>query len=444
MGWVGMSRGENRPMKNITFKNKRTAYIVAGAVVLTLAGAFVALNLTGGEKKIERRLERLYGLDDPQFRHDLGALLGPPFIEGNRHRALLNGDEIFPPMLAAIRAASTSITFETYIYWSGAIGSEFAQALAERARHGVKVHVLIDWIGSAKMDDSLLQEMTAAGVQIRKFHPPHWSHLARLNNRTHRKLLVVDGRVAFTGGVGIAPQWTGHAQDPDHWRDTHFQVEGPVVAQMQAVFLDNWIKVSGEVLHGPAYFPALVPVGHAASQMFSSSPTGGSESMQLMYLLAITSASRSIDLSASYFVPDALAVRALTDAMKRGVKLRIVVPGEHIDSDTVRSASRATWGPLLEAGAVIAEYAPTMYHCKVMIVDGLLVSVGSTNFDNRSFRINDEATLNVLDAEFARQQTVVFENDLGRSRPISLAQWRARPWREKLGERLASLLGSQL
>ncbi|MGK2897805.1 MAG: phospholipase D-like domain-containing protein [Burkholderiaceae bacterium] len=423
---------------------KRSVLIAAAAVALTLLGVFAAVNLTGGEKKIERRLERLYGIDDPQFRHDLGVLLGPPFLEGNRHQALLNGDEIFPAMLREIRNARTSINFETYIYWSGDIGEEFAAALAERARHGVKVHVLLDWLGSAKMDDALLQRMQAAGVQIRRFHAPHWSHLARLNNRTHRKLLVVDGRAAFTGGVGIAPQWSGHAQDPDHWRDTHFQVEGPVVAQMQAVFLDNWIKVSGEVLHGPDYFPALDLVGKGAAQMFSSSPTGGSESMQLMYLLAITSASRSIDLSASYFVPDALAVRALVEAMKRGVKVRIVVPGEHIDSDTVRSASRATWGPLLEAGAVIAEYAPTMYHCKVMIVDGLLVSVGSTNFDNRSFRLNDEATLNVLDPEFARLQTAVFEADLGRSRPIGLAQWQARPWHEKLGERVASILDSQL
>ncbi|CAN5774591.1 phospholipase D-like domain-containing protein [soil metagenome] len=430
-------------MKTFTVK-RRTAYLIAGAVLLTLAAVFLALNLSGGEKKVEHRLDRLYSLDDPQFRHDLGVLLGPPFIEGNRQRALINGDEIFPAMLAAIRAAQKSITFETYIYWSGDVGREFAVALAERAQHGVKVHVLLDWVGSAKMDDSLQQQMSAAGVQIHKFHPPHWSHLARLNNRTHRKLLVVDGRVAFTGGVGIAQEWTGHAEDADHWRDSHFQVEGPVVAQIQAVFLDNWIKVSGEVLHGPDYFPALEKVGTSASQMFSSSPTGGSESMQLMYLLAITSASRSIDLSASYFVPDAMAVRALVEAMKRGVKLRIVVPGEHIDSDTVRSASRATWGPLLEAGAVIAEYAPTMYHCKVMIVDGLLVSVGSTNFDNRSFRLNDEASLNVLDADFARQQTAFFEADLGKSRPISLAQWRERPWRERLGERIASLLGSQL
>ena len=178
--------------------------------------------------------------------------------------------------------------------------------------------------------------------------------------------------------------------------------------------------------------------------MFSSSPTGGSESMQLMYLLAITAASHSIDLSASYFVPDELVQRALADAMKRGVKLRIVVPGEHIDSETVRSASRATWGPLLASGAVIAEYKPTMFHCKVMVVDNLLVSVGSTNFDNRSFRLNDEATLNILDAAFAKEQTTVFEEDLSRSRPISFAEWSERPWNEKLGERLASLFGSQL
>lgn len=422
----------------------RTALLVAGAVILTLICVLIAVNFTSGEKKIERRIERLYSLEDPRFRHELGALLGPPFVGGNRHMVLRNGDEIFPAMLTAIRSARTSITFETYIYWSGDIGREFAEALTERARHGVKVHVLLDWIGSAKMDTQLIDGMVAAGVQIEKFHPPHWSHLGRLNNRTHRKLLVVDGQVAFTGGVGVAPQWTGHAQDPDHWRDTHFQVEGPVVAQMQAVFLDNWIKVTGDVLHGPDYFPDLAPVGNALAQMFSSSPSGGSESMQLMYLFAITSASRSIDLSASYFVPDELTLRALVEAMKRGVKLRIIVPGEHIDSETVRSASRARWGLLLASGAVIAEYQPTMFHCKVMVVDGLLVSVGSTNFDNRSFRLNDEATLNIIDADFAKTQTAIFEADLNRSRQITYTEWRARPLREKIAERLAALFGSQL
>ena len=414
------------------------------AVIATLAVVLLVVNLMSGEKKIERHIERLYTIDDPRFGEELGVLLGPPFMAGNRARALQNGDQIFPAMLAAIRSAKTSITFETYIYWSGEIGAEFAAALAERAQQGVKVHVLLDWVGSAKAERSLIDRMVGAGVQLHRFHPPHWSHLGRMNNRTHRKLLVADGRIAFTGGVGIAPAWTGHAQDPAHWRDAHFEVEGPVVAQMQAVFIDNWIKVSGEVLHGPAYFPALKPAGKAWAQIFSSSPSGGSESMQLMYLMSITAASRSIDLSAAYFVPDELTSAALVAAMKRGVKLRIVVPGEHIDSDLVRNASRSRWGPLLEAGAVIAEYAPTMYHCKVLIVDDLLVSVGSTNFDNRSFRLNDEATLNILDAPFAAQQTATFEADLAVSKPLTHAQWQARPWTEKLREQLASLVGAQL
>ena len=423
---------------------RKPLWIVAGTVAVTVTAVLLALNLSSGEKKIERRIERLYALDDPRFANELGVLLGPAFLPDNRILALHNGDQIFPAMLAAIRSAQTSITFETYIYWSGDIGREFADALAERAKHGVKVHVLLDWVGSAKVEDSLIAEMTAAGVQIRKFHPPHWSNLGRFNNRTHRKLLVVDGHTGFTGGVGIAPQWTGNAQDPEHWRDSHFQVEGPVVAQIQSVFIDNWIKDTGDVLHGPTYFAALAPAGKALAQVFSSSPSGGSESMQLMYLLAITAATRTIDLAAAYFVPDELVSKALVEAMKRGVRLRIVVPGEHIDSETVRSASRARWGPLLAAGAIIAEYVPTMFHCKVMIVDELLVSVGSTNFDNRSFRLNDEATLNILDADFARQQTAVFAADLALSRSLSHAQWQARPWQEKFKERLASLIGAQL
>ncbi len=398
----------------------------------------------GSEKKIQRRLERLYPLEDPLFRHELGVLLGPPLLAGNRVEALHNGDGFFPPMLAAIRGAQRSITFETYIYWSGDIGREFADALSERARAGVKVHVLLDWVGSAKMAGELLDEMREAGVEVRKFHPPNALHLGRMNNRTHRKLLVCDGKVGFTGGAGIAEHWTGAAQDPQHWRDTHFRVHGPVVAQMQSVFLDNWIKATGVVVHGADYFPQLEPAGEHRCQMFSSSPDGGSESMELMYLLGITAASRTIDLAASYFVPDALFTKTLVDALRRGVRVRIVVPGVHIDSKVVRKASRARWGPLLEAGALIAEYQPTMFHCKVLILDGLLVSVGSTNFDNRSFRLNDEATLNVFDEQFAAEQARVFEQDLANARPISFAQWRARPRREKVVERMASLIGSQL
>ncbi len=420
------------------------AVLVAGTAAVTVALVLLVVNFMGGEKKIERRITRVNAIENPLFAHELGAMLGPAMLGGNRVQVLKNGDQIFPPMLKAIRSAQTTITFESYIYWSGDIGKEFADALAERARSGVKVHVLLDWLGSAKMDDSLMKSMLEAGVQIRKFHPPHWSHWGRLNNRTHRKILVTDGRTAFTGGVGIAPLWTGNAQSPEHWRDTHFQVEGPVVAQMQSVFLDNWIKATGDVLHGPSYFPLIAPVGTHLAQMFSSSPTGGSESMQLMYLLAITAATRSIDLSASYFVPDELMLRTLIDAVKRGVKLRIIVPGEHIDSETVRSASRASWGGLLSAGAYIAEYQPTMFHTKVMTVDQVLVSVGSTNFDNRSFRLNDEATLNVMDSAFAAQQTQIFEEDMKLARQITFDQWRNRPLKEKLAERLASLLRSQL
>jgi cardiolipin synthase len=418
--------------------------IVVAAIALTLLAVLIVTNLMTGEKKIERRLARLYPLESEQFAHELGVLLGPPVLDGNRYRVLLNGDEIFPPMLAAIAAAQKTIDFETYIYWSGDIGRAFADALTERARAGVKVHVLLDWVGSLKMSDQLLAEMTDAGVQVRRYHPPSWWELGRLNNRTHRKLLVVDGRLGFTGGVGIAPSWTGHAQDPDHWRDTHFEIEGPVVAQMQAVFLDNWIKVSGEVLHGSDYFPLPSAVGNGRAQMFSSSPTEGSESMELMYLLAITAATRTIDLSAAYFVPDDLTRRALLEAMKRGVRLRVVVPGKHIDSETVRMASRAEWGGLLAAGATIAEYEPTMFHCKVMIVDGLFLSVGSTNFDNRSFRLNDEATLNIFDAAFAAQQTTIFEADLAHAKPMSYAEWVDRPWRERAGEWIAGLLRNQL
>ena len=412
--------------------------LATGALVL------LALNFTAGEKKVQQQLPRLYSTASPDFERALGSLLGPGIVGGNAVTELLNGDQIFPPMLAAIQGAKKSITFETYIYWSGDIGKQFADALSERARAGVRVHVLLDWVGSANMDESYLTEMKEAGVQIEKFHKPHWYNLARLNNRTHRKLLVVDGQVGFTGGVGIAPHWMGNAQDPDHWRDSHYLVRGPVVAQMQATFLDNWLKVTGKVLHGELYFPPIAPAGAQKAQMFSSSPSSGSESMQLMYHLAITAAERSIDLSVAYFVPDELTQKHLMDALARGVRVRFITPGEHTDTDTVKAASRATWGPLLQAGAQIYEYQPTMYHCKVMIVDQLLVSVGSTNFDNRSFRLNDEANLNVYDAAFARRQTEVFEDDLKRSRRVTYEEWLNRPLREKAHEKLTGWLRSQL
>ena len=423
----------------------RSKVLVAlGSIVATLIVTLLVINFSGGEKQINQEIPRLYSIADPQFQRSMGVLLGPQIVEGNKITALLNGDEIFPAMLAAIRGAKETINFETYIYWSGDIGREFADALSERARAGVKVHLLIDWVGSAKMEEKDLEEMRQAGVEVRQYHPLRWYNLGRINNRTHRKLLVVDGKVGFTGGVGIAEQWTGKAQDPEHWRDSHFRAEGPVVAQMQAVLIDNWTKTTGKVLHGAAYFPKLSPVGNSRAQVFSSSPSGGSESMHLMYLLALTAAERNIQISASYFVPDEMTRAALIDARKRGVRVQLILPGKHIDTETVRSSSRGMWGELLQAGVEISEYEPTMYHCKVMIVDDLLVSVGSTNFDDRSFQLNDEANLNIYDADFARAQVAIFERDLKSARRITYEQWLDRPWKDKAWEEIASWLGPLL
>jgi cardiolipin synthase len=271
----------------------------------------------------------------------MSVMLGPTILGGNRVTALQNGDEIFPAMLQAIREAQTSINFETYIYWSGKIGKEFSAALAERARAGVPVNVVIDWVGSIKMEDAMAQEMEAAGVQLQRYRPLHWYNLGRINNRTHRKLLVVDGRIGFTGGVGIADQWLGNAQDAGHWREAHFRLEGPTVAQMQAAFNDNWIKTTGEALSGEIYFPDPAQAGQVDAHLFIASPAGGSASMHLMYLMAIAGAVESIDLAASYFVPDELIERALIEARERGVRVRILLPGKHIDSEVVRLASKA-------------------------------------------------------------------------------------------------------
>jgi cardiolipin synthase len=423
---------------------KRLALLLVGVVAATVLAGVVALNLGGPEKEIERRVGHRFAVGDPQFGREMGVLLGPAILPGNRIEDLQNGDAIFPAMLGAIGAASETITFETYIYWSGRIGREMADSLSAAARRGVAVHVLIDWVGGLKAEDALIDQMRDAGVDVELYRPLRWFDLDRLNNRTHRKLLVVDGRVGFTGGVGIADEWTGDAQDPDHWRDIHFRVEGPVVAQMQAAFLDNWIKTTGEILNGPAYFPPLEPAGPADAHVFVASPAGGSASMHLMYLMAVSAATRSIDLQAAYFVPDDLILSALEAARARGVRVRVIVPGEHIDTDLVRHASKALWGRLLDDGIEIYEYRPTMLHNKLLIVDGGMVSVGSTNFDVRSFELNDEASLNVYDTTFAARMTRVFEADLRQSRRYTRAMWERRPWTDRAKEWLARPFRSQL
>jgi cardiolipin synthase A/B len=417
---------------------------IAVAIVAALVVVIFIVNLRTPDKKIQHQVIHRYGVMDPQFEREMGTLLGPAILPGNQITALQNGDEIFPAMLKAIRGAQHTITFETYIYWSGTTGEQFARALIDRALAGVKVHLMLDWLGSEKIAPQLLTQMKGAGIEVERYHPLRWYSLGKLNNRTHRKVLIVDGKVGFTGGVGIADQWTGHAEDPEHWRDMHFLIEGPVVAQFQAAFLDNWIETTGRVLNGDTYFPKLFPAGEQKMHLFMSSPAGGSESMRLMYLMAITAAQQSIDIEAAYFIPDALMSRELIKARARNVRIRILLPDKHIDSETVRIATKRAWGPLLENGVEIHEYEPTMLHCKMLIFDHYMVSVGSTNFDMRSFELNDEASLNIYDAGFAQRMTAVFEADLKASTPYDYLRWQRRPWMEKMAELVLIPIKSQL
>lgn len=429
---------------SLTGSRKSMLWVIGITVLATSLMLVLLQNFKTPEKVLERKVEHHYAVSDPQFRREMSLLLGPAIVGGNKVIALQNGNEIFPAMLLAIRSAQTSITFETYIYWSGEIGEKFTQALSERARAGVPVSVIIDWVGSTKMEQSQLDSMQAAGVQLHRYRPLHWYNIGRMNNRTHRKLLVVDGRIGFTGGVGIADQWTGGGGDPEHWRDTHFRIEGPVVAQLQAAFNDNWIKTTGQMLNGPSYFPALQKEGEMGAHLFIASPAGGSESMHLMYLLAIAAAGETIDLAASYFVPDKLLIEALIAARGRDVRVRILLPGPHIDALAVKIASKADWGALLHAGVEIHVYQPTMLHTKLLVIDAEFVSVGSTNFDIRSIRLNDEASLNVYSSDFATQMTVAFEADLLAAESYSLARWKSRPLSEKLSEKFLLPIKSQL
>ena len=305
----------------LRWSRKRMLTTILVTFVLTALAVVIGLNFVTPTKQLERKIEHRYAVSDPQFRREMSVMLGPAILPGNRVTDLQNGAEIFPAMLEAIASAKETVTFETYIYWEGEVGERFADALSERAKAGVAVNVTIDWAGSVSMEDRLIEQMEDAGVEVVRYRPLHWYNLGRMNNRTHRKLLVVDGRVGFTGGVGIGDPWQGHAQDADHWRDMHFKVEGPAVAQVQSAFNDNWVKTTGELLNGEPYFPALEQAGGMDAHMFISSPAGGSESMHLMYLLAIAAAEESIDIAAAYFIPDDLITKALIAARHRGVRI---------------------------------------------------------------------------------------------------------------------------
>jgi cardiolipin synthase A/B len=413
--------------------------LLTTALVVTLA-----INLATAEKRLLYRPRRLYTTHDADFRRALGVLLGPPLVPGNHVTTLINGAQIFPAMFEAIEKAQTSITFETFVF-RDEIGRLFCKALTAAARRGVRVHVLLDWLGSRTMDTAMLDGIREAGADVQLYHAPSWFHLGRLNNRTHRKLMVVDGTVGFTGGVGFGREWHNNKEHPSDWRESHYKVDGPVVAQMQAVFIDNWIKATGRVLHGPEYFPTHLAVkGDMDAQMFGSSPVGGSESMHLMVLLALTAAHTSIDIENPYFVPDRLTVDALIEARRRGVRVRIVVPGRYIDARIGRWAAQGLYGVLLQAGIEIFEYQPTMIHCKVMVIDSEWTSVGSANFDDRSFRLNDEANLNVFSRELAVEQIRYVEADILQSKRMVARRWARRSTLRRFYESLALLLRSQL
>jgi cardiolipin synthase len=399
---------------------------------------------------VRRRLPMRYhmrhqfGVRDVAFLQTMHALTGAALSSGNRVAILRNGVRIFPSMLSAIRGAQKTINLEFYIYWDGEIGRTFAEALADRARAGVQVKVILDAVGSGGMSETLVEFMQRNGIDIEWYHPLRWYTLSRVNHRTHRKLLIVDGTIGFSGGVGIADEWTGDADSKDHWRETVVRVEGPVVTQMQFAFMDNWIKSRGELLTGLDYFPEVSSRGNHLTQVIKSSPSEGSSTVKLMYIISIVSAKKSIYISNAYFVPDADTRRALETAVRRGVDVRVIVPGEKTDVPIVRHASRWHYEMLLRRGIRIFEYQPTMMHSKTMVVDGIWSTVGSSNFDDRSFRLNDEVNVNVYDEGIAAEMEKMFFDDLAQSQEVSLRKWFRRPMFDRLKENFADLFKRQL
>ncbi len=379
------------------------------------------------------------------FLHAAEAITNSPISHGDDLELLVNGDAIFPALLDTIAAAQRSLNLLTFVYWRGDIAREVAAALARRARAGVAVNVLLDAFGTARMEPQLIRDMQDAGVTVARFRPPKPYAIGRLNNRTHRRVLVADGKVGMIGGVGIAEEWTGDAHDPDHWRDTHLRVRGPVVRGLQGAFAENWLEATGNVLVGPAYLPPLTCAdGVGPMQLVRSSAGVGDTNVEALYFLALACARESIDLTVAYFAPRPPFVDALVAAARRGVRVRVLVPGEHIDKNFMRIAGRAVYDAMLGAGVRIWEYGPTMLHAKTLTVDGAWASVGSVNFDNRSFQLHDEATLCVQSGDFVAALTAQFDTDLAVSEEIREEHWRDRPLHQRASEQLMVRLRREL
>jgi cardiolipin synthase len=418
---------------------------VSRSGVVVTSALLALLLIAGGCSSVPPHLELpALQMGDPSFRATLVAYTGNAVVSGNRVEVLLNGDQIFPAKIAAIRAARKSITYAQYVFEEGQPAVDTAQALAERCRAGIPVHVLLDAVGALSMPAQYRDWMTEAGCQVVFYHPLNPWSLDRLNERNHRRILVVDGVVGFTGGSGTSGKWSGNGREDGYWRDTDVRVEGPVVEQLQGAFVENWLEATGVALGGPAFFPRPIPLrGGVDAHVVRSSPTGGSAAMYTMFLLAMASARRSIYITNPYFVPDEKMVETLIQARRRGVRVVLLLPGA-IDHNLVRQASRGGFGRLLKEGVEIHEYTPALLHAKTMVIDSMWSTVGSTNLDRRSFALNEELNLVIYDAGVARRLEQVFEKDLSESRRVTYQRWANRGIVARLLEWLAVPVRDQL
>jgi cardiolipin synthase len=427
-----LRRKRRSPRKPRVYRIPVELYLIALAATFALSAAISLLNRP---EEVSYDIPHSFAVRDPPFLASTQALDRPAMVSGNRVSILENGVEIFPAMLDAISHARTSVHMEAYIFWSDGVGRRFRDALTERAGQGVEVRLLLDGVGSPKnLTKSDVDTLRRAGCHVEFFRPIRPWMLDVINRRTHRRALVVDGKVGFTGGVGFAEEWDGNADAPNHWRDTVARIEGPAVAQMQSAFEDNWTEVTGDLLIGEKYFPALPAAGGVLASVVPSNPRPSSSASQTLYSVAISAAERKISISNSYFVPNDDSLSLLVAASKRGVNVRVLVPGKINDLPVTKAGARSKFGVLLRAGVKIYEYQPTMMHAKTMVVDGLFATVGSTNFDSRSFRYNDEIDLEVYDEGVAQKLEQMFETDLTRSRPYTYEQWLHRTLWERFTE----------
>jgi cardiolipin synthase len=388
-------------------------------------------------------LDYEFPIDAEEFLSTIVGATGVPFAPGNRVELLNNGDEFYPSMLDAIAHATNSVTIEAYIYWAGDIGVVFARALANKAQAGVPVKILLDAIGSASIGSDILKILEVGGCQLAWYHPIRWYSLGRFNHRTHRKSLIVDGRVGFTGGAGIADHWLGHAEDSMHWRDMQGRIEGPAVMPLQFGFAQHWLETTGELVSGEAFYPSVAPTGPLRVQTIMSSPETGASSVRIMYYLSMACARRFIYIANPYFIPDQTAIQTLVDARKRGVDVKVMVSGIRNDNWLARMNSVRLMGPLLDHGIEIFEYNRTMLHQKTMVVDGLWTTIGTTNFDNRSFAHNDESNVCVHDVSLAQELQRTFLEDLAVCERVDRAAWRRRGGWSRCQELVAALFEEQ-